>query len=148
MKATSTISLTFLKWLVELNFYSSIAVLIIGCVMSISDAHSFFEFNVELYGALANNLRMVLVYLAFTEVFLCFWCFFLGKTQFFMLIGLSLLAMTGSLHVYSVINDVEIDPDLSLFFMYTGLSHIAFGALVYLNKSSQTDTKSGFRQSL
>jgi len=135
-----------LKWLVELNFYFSIIVLVIGCLMSVTENNSFFEFNVELYGALANNLRMILVYLALTEVFLCLWCYFLGKTQFFMLIGLSLMLMTGSLQVYSVINDIEVDPNLSIFFIYTGLSHVAFGALSYLNKANQTHQKSGFQQ--
>ncbi|MGR8950919.1 MAG: hypothetical protein ACU83V_00670 [Gammaproteobacteria bacterium] len=147
MQVTSSKSFTILKWLIELNFYASIMVLIIGCVMSISETNSFFEFNVDLYGALANNLRMILLYLAFTEVFLCLLCFFLSKTQFFMLIGLSLIMMAGSIEVYSTINDIEVDPNFSIFFIYTGLSHGAFGLLAYLLKANHADPKTDFRPS-
>jgi len=147
MKTTPSKSLTILKWLVEINFYLSVVVLIAGSVLSVSENSSIFEFNVDLYGPLANNLRMMLIYLAFTEVFLFAGCFLLGKTQFFMLLGFSLVLMTGSLEVYSVINDIEVDPDLSIFFTYTGLSHIAYGLLAYILKSNQSDTKTGFGQS-
>lgn len=59
----------------EINFYVSVVVLIAGGVLSVSGDASLFEFNVDLYGPLANNLRMVLVYLALTEVFLGVGCF-------------------------------------------------------------------------
>lgn len=102
--------LTILQGIVEVNFYLSVVVLISGCVLSISESASVFEFNVDLYGPLANNLRMILVYLALTEVFLCAGCFLLNKPQFFLLIGLSLVLMIGSLEVYSTINDIEKTP--------------------------------------
>jgi hypothetical protein len=135
IKAMPSKSLALLKGLVEANFYVSVAVLIAGCMLSISEDASIFEFNVDLYGPLANNLRMILVYLALTEVFLCIGCFLLKKAQFFILIGLSLVLMIGSLAVYGMINDIQVDPNLSVFFAYTGLSHIAFGLLIYFPKS-------------
>lgn len=132
---------TILQGIVEVNFYLSVVVLISGCVLSISESSSVFEFNVDLYGPLANNLRMILAYLALTEVFLCVGCFLLNKPQFFLLIGLSLVLMIGSLEVYSMINDIEIDPNLSIFLAYTGLSHIAFGLLASIRKVHFPDTK-------
>jgi hypothetical protein len=137
-------SLTILKGLVEVNFYLSVVVLIAGCILSISENASIFEFNVDLYGPLANNLRMILVYLALTEVFLCIGCFLLNKPQFFILIGLSLVLMIGSLEIYGMVNDIEIDPNLSIFFAYIGLSHIAFGLLAYMLKANAPDTKTRF----
>ncbi|MBL1263297.1 hypothetical protein [Candidatus Methylomicrobium oryzae] len=141
MKAMPSKSRTALKGLIEINFYVSVAVLIAGCVLSISEDASLFEFNVDLYGPLANNLRMILVYLALTEVFLCIGCFLLGKTQFFILIGLSLVLMIGSLEVYGMINGIEVDPDLSTFFAYTGLSHIAFGLSAYFSNEKNINAK-------
>lgn len=137
-------SLTILKGLVEVNFYLSVVVLMAGGILSIAESASIFEFNVDLYGPLANNLRMILVYLALTEIFLCIGCFLLNKPQFFILIGLSLVLMVGSLEVYGMINDIEIDPNLSIFFAYTGLSHIAFGLLAYMLKANASDTKTRF----
>jgi hypothetical protein len=141
MKARPSKSHTILQGLVETNFYLSVVVLISGCVLSVSESASIFEFNVDLYGPLANNLRMILVYLALTEVFLCIGCFLLDKTQLFILIGLSLVLMIGSLEIYSMVNDIEIDPDLSIFFAYTGLSHIAFGLWAYLGKANTASTQ-------
>lgn len=146
MKATTSKSLTILTWIVEINFYLSIIVLIAGGILSFSDNGSLFEFNVDLYGPLANNLRMMLIYLAFTEIFLCVGCFLLGKTQFFMLIGFSLVLLTGSLQVYGAINDIEVDPNLSIFFTYTGLSHLVFGLLAYIQKPNQPASKTRFDQ--
>jgi hypothetical protein len=144
MKSMPSKSLTILKGLVKVNFYLSVVVLMAGGILSISENASIFEFNVDLYGPLANNLRMILVYLALTEVFLCIGCFLLNKPQFFILIGLSLVLMIGSLEVYGMINDIEIDPNLSIFFAYTGLSHIAFGLLAYMLKANAPDTKTRY----
>jgi hypothetical protein len=144
MKSMPSKSLTILKGLVKVNFYLSVVVLMAGGILSISENASIFEFNVDLYGPLANNLRMILVYLTLTEVFLCIGCFLLNKPQFFILIGLSLVLMVGSLEVYGMINDIEIAPNLSIFFAYTGLSHIAFGLLAYMLKANAPDTKTRY----
>jgi hypothetical protein len=144
MNARPSKRLMLVKEMLAINFYVSVVVLIGGCVLSISENASLFEFNVDLYGPLANNLRMILVYLALTEVFLCIGCFLLRKAQFFILMGLSLVLMIGSLEVYGIINDMEVDPNLSIFLAYTGLSHIAFGLAAYLPKSSNSDTNTRF----
>jgi hypothetical protein len=141
MKVMPSKSLTALKGLIEINFYLSAAVLLAGCILPISENASPFEFNVDLYGPLANNLRMILVYLALTEVFFCIGCFLLRKAQLFILIGLFLVMMIGSLKVYGMINDIEVDPDLPIFFAYTGLSHIAFGLSAYFSNEKNINAK-------
>ncbi|WP_374090722.1 hypothetical protein [Methylomicrobium lacus] len=147
MKTTSSTSLTILKKCVEINFYLSIIALIAGGILSFSDNGSIFEFHTDLYGPLANNLRMMLVYLALTEIFLCIGCFFSGNTHYFMLAGFSLLLLTGSLQVYSEINDIEIDPNLSIFLAYAGLSHLAFGLSACLLKTDRPHIQTRFRRS-
>ncbi|WP_024298865.1 hypothetical protein [Methylomicrobium lacus] len=137
MLTTPSISLTILKKCVEMNFYLSVIVLIASGILSLSDNGSIFEFHTDLYGPLANNLRMMLVYLALTEIFLCIGCFFSGNTHYFMLVGLSLTLMSGSLQVYSLINAIEVDPNLSLFFAYTGVSHLAFGLSAHLLRANR-----------
>ncbi len=136
-----------MKWFVEVNFYLSVMALFSGGFLGFWDSVPIFEFNTDLYGPLANNLRMMLIYLALTEVFLCVGCFFSGNTKFFILIGISLVLISGSLKFYSVVNDIAVDPNLSIFFIYTGLSHLVFGLLTYMQKANQLDPISRFDQS-
>jgi hypothetical protein len=102
--------------------------------LSLSDYYSLFEFNQELYGELDSNLKMTMAYIAITELVICAYCFFSKKTQAFVLVGFFLILMVGSVHFYGQINDVEIDENLSLFFLYTGASHLLFGVTSNLKK--------------
>jgi len=147
MKLAASKNFIVLKWLVELNFYLSVFVLLAGGILAISDNGSVFEFNADLYGPLANNLRIMMIYLALTECIMAAVCFFSGNTQFFMLVGLSLLLLTGSLQFYSVINVIEVDPNFSIFFIYTGLSHLAYGLWAYLLKAHHSVPQTRSRQS-
>jgi len=53
-----------IKFLLEINFFIAVIVLIAGSILSVSGSYSFFEFNEELYGALDNNFAHDNVYLA------------------------------------------------------------------------------------
>lgn len=105
-----------------------------GSLLSVSDQYSLFDFNEELYGELVNNIRMTLVYLSFTEIAVCVYCIVSKKTLAFVLVGFFFILMLGSVRFYGEINNVEIDDNLYLFFLYTGVSHILFGALSNLKK--------------
>ncbi|MGZ8223885.1 MAG: hypothetical protein ACXW0H_02135 [Methylobacter sp.] len=118
-----------LKLLVEINFYISVIVLVIGSILSVSGSYAIFEFNEELYGALANNLRMMMVYLAIAECIIYAYCFLSKKFQIFMFAGFFLILMIGSLAFYGEVNDMPIDSNFPLFFLYTGISHIVFGVM-------------------
>ena len=118
-----------LRYLIEANFYFSLAILICGSAVSLSDTYTLFEFNTEVYGELATNLRIMMVYIAFTSILIYGFCFLTGSYQYYLLVGFFLIVMVGSLHFYGEINNVEIDPDLDTFFFYTGISHALFGAL-------------------
>ena len=124
------------------NFMISVLLLITGSLSSLSEHYSLFEFNQELYGELVSNIKITMIYIAFTEMIICGYCLFMKKSQVFVLIGFFLILMVGSLHFYGEINDVEIDENLSLFFLYTGVSHILFGVISNLDKSYTSSVKS------
>jgi hypothetical protein len=128
-----------IKFLLEVNFYISVIILIAGGFLSVSDSYSFFEFNQDLYGALDNNLRMIMVYLAMTESVILIYCFFRKNFQVMIAVGFFLILMIGSMEFYGDINSIEIDDNFPLYFLYTGLSHILFGVMMGIEKNSAKD---------
>ena len=127
--------LEIIKFLLEINFYISVIVLIGGGISSVSGSYSFFEFNEDLYGALDNNLRMIMVYLAITESVILGYCFFRNNFQVMIPVGFFLILMIGSMEFYGEINSIEIDENFPLFFLYTGISHILFGVMAGIEKN-------------
>ncbi len=125
-----------IKFLIEINFYISVILLIAGGIFSVPGSNSIFEFNEDLYGALDNNLRMIMIYLAITEMVILVYCFCRKNFQIMTIIGFFLILMIGSMEFYGEINTVEIDENFPLFFLYTGLSHILFGAMASIKKNS------------
>jgi uncharacterized membrane protein len=124
-----------IKLLLEVNFYISVIVLIAGGMLSVSGSYSIFEFNEDLYGALDNNLRMIMVYLAVTEIVILIYCFLRKNFQVMIPVGFFLILMIGSMEFYGEINTIEIDENFALFFFYTGLSHILFGVMAGIERN-------------
>ena len=124
-----------IKLLLEVNFYISVIVLIAGGMLSVSGSYSIFEFNEDLYGALDNNLRMIMVYLAVTEIVILIYCFLRKNFQVMIPVGFFLILMIGSMEFYGEINTIEIDENFPLFFFYTGLSHILFGVMAIIERN-------------
>ena len=124
-----------IKLLLEVNFYISVIVLIVGGMLSVSGSYSIFEFNEDLYGALDNNLRMIMVYLAVTEIVILIYCFLRKNFQVMIPVGFFLILMIGSMEFYGEINTIEIDENFPLFFFYTGLSHILFGIMAGIERN-------------
>ena len=116
-----------LKFLFDANFYMSIVVLVIGGVLCVTDNYVIFDFNEELYGVMAQNLKVMILYLGLSELFLCGYSFYASNRRVFLFAGLFYIFLTGSLPFYGEINTVEIDPNLSLFFIYIGVSHVLYG---------------------
>ena len=124
-----------IKLLLEVNFYISAIVLIAGGMLSVSGSYTIFEYNEDLYGALDNNLRMIMVYLAVTEIVILIYCFLRKNFQVMMPVGFFLILMIGSMEFYGEINTIEIDENFPLFFFYTGLSHILFGVMAGIERN-------------
>jgi hypothetical protein len=123
-----------IKFFTDANFYISVLVLLYGGLTAITDNYSIFEFNEDLFGAMHNNLRIALFYLAMTEIVVCVFCFVTQQPKMMAFVGYFLIMMLGSLAFYGKINSVPIDNKLPLFFLYTGISHIVFGLLSGLDK--------------
>ncbi|MEI8209304.1 MAG: hypothetical protein WCG16_08880 [Methylococcales bacterium] len=125
-----------LKYLLEVNFYASVILLLAGSFLSVSDNHSLLEFKEDLYGALNNNLRMIMVYLGMTELVILIYCFIKKNFRSMILVGFFLILMVGSTEFYGEINTIEIDSNFPIFFFYTGISHVLFGVIEDIVKNS------------
>lgn len=142
MRDISTYAVQGAQTVVDANFYLSLIVMIFGSAFSLSEQYTIFEFNVDIYGELANNLRAIMGYLAFTEILIFFLCFLTKQYQHFILVGFFLLAMIGSLQFYGQINSVEIDVNLYWCLLYAGLSHILFGVMAVSKNKRKLDAQS------
>ena len=129
-----------MRWLLRINFMVAVLVLVSGGALSMTEA-SFFEFNEDLYGALDNNLRMIMLYLAVTEIAVVAFCIFTKKFELLTLMGFFLILMIGSMQFYGEVNTVAIDSNFTWFFLYTGLSHFVFGMSETIAKNETMATK-------
>ena len=123
----------------KINFYISAIVLVGGCLLSATENHSIFEFNEDLYGAIGNNIRVIMVYLAINELAILLYCFLTKNARIMLAVGLFLILLIGSLEFYAEINAIEFDQNLRLFFLYTGISHLVYG-FIEIEKISPTQT--------
>ncbi len=138
MNETNTKIILVAKFLVDANFYLSVIILVYGGVSAITENYSVFKFNEDLFGAIHNNLRIALLYLGVTEIVICFYCFFANQPKLMIFVGYFLLMMLGSLTFYGKINSVPIDNNILLFFLYAGISHVAFGLMSNFGKFSSS----------
>jgi hypothetical protein len=129
MNAISSKAMQVTKFFIDANFYLSVIVLVYGGLTAVTENYSVFEFNEDLFGAIHNNLRIALLYLGMTEVVICMYCFMAKQAKLMLFVGYFLVMMLGSLAFYGKVNSVPIDSDISVFFLYTGLSHILYGGL-------------------
>lgn len=123
----------------KINSYISAIVLVGGCLLSATENHSIFEFNEDLYGAIGNNIRVIMVYLAINELAILLYCFLTKNARIMFAVGLFLILLIGSLEFYAEINAIEFDQNFRLFFLYTGISHLVYG-FIEIEKISPTQT--------
>ena len=135
MNTTNSKAMQVTKFFVDANFYLSVIVLVYGGLTAITENYCIFEFNEDLFGAMHNNLRIALLYMAMTEVVVCLFCFVTNQPKMMIFVGYFLIMMLGSSAFYGEINSVPIDGDIFVFFLYTGVSHIVFGLFSGLEKT-------------
>jgi hypothetical protein len=143
MKDIASKSVASIKFIVLANYTISVLVLIVGSLLSVTGGYAIFEFNEDLYGALDNNLQMMMVYLAMTEAVIVGYCLFTKHFQLMIAVGFFLILMIGSIEFYGEINTIVIDSNFYLFFLYTGVSHLLFGILATLRNRAFLDNPSG-----
>jgi hypothetical protein len=90
---------------------------------------------------MSNNLRLIMLYLGITELIVCAYCFLTQRIQFFIPVGFFLILMIGSIKFYGEVNNVEVDENFPLFFLYTGISHVVFGSLAEIKQRINTPNK-------
>jgi hypothetical protein len=142
MRDISATAVKCAAYVIEANFYISVALVILGGACSLTDNYSIFEFNVAIYNELANDLRVIMGYLGFTEVMVFFLCLMTKQYKFYLLVGFFLLMMIGSVEFYGQLNTVEIDPNIDIWLFYAGVSHILFGAMVFYQAKRQETKQS------
>ena len=122
-----------MKSIIGLNFIISAVLLVAVSILSFSENYSIFTFNTELYGPIGNNLRIMMVYIVLAEIAMIIICYYNQNFQDMLIVGAFLVLIAGSLEFYSQANQIPIDLEMKLLFLYVGLSHVGFGA-IYLNK--------------
>lgn len=120
--------------ILKANYYFSALLLIITAIFTISGHDILFQSDVALYGPLANNLRLMLLYLAFIEFAIVSYCCIKNQYQEIIFLGGFLILLIGSLEFYCKTNQITIDSGYRLFFTYIGLSHIAFGVFTQIQQ--------------
>lgn len=131
-RSTSKASLDLLQLLLQINFNFSVIFVVLVSVLSLTGSDLFFENNNDLYGPLANNLRMVLLYLCLVQ--LAVYGFYQASRNYAAVfaLGAFLLILIVSLQFYSIINQIEIDPSYPEIFLYAGLSHVLYAGICIL----------------
>lgn len=125
-------SLNVVKVLLQVNFNASVIFVLLASLLTLTGSEFFFENNSDLYGPLANNLRMVLVYLFLVQ--LAVYAFYQVSSNYgaVVVLGTFLLILIGALEFYCTINQIEVDENYQCLFLYAGLSHFLYGGLCVL----------------
>lgn len=121
-----------IKLAIQMNCYVSILLLLAVSFLSLSGEYYFFDNLSELYGPLAGNLKLMLLYLCVTEVTVFSYCLASKNYQGIAVMGAFMMLLVPSLQFYGYINQIPIDPQYNWFFLYIGGSHVAFGIWHFL----------------
>lgn len=129
----------FLQLLLAVNFIASLIFLLLISAFTLLGSHLIFEDQTELYGPMASNLRLMLVYLCLTELSVFSFCRFSHAYQGLLLLGIFLVLLAVSIEFYGDINEVPVDEYYRWFFLYLGISHVAYAMVAPAKPKLQTD---------
>ena len=134
-RTVSRVSLNLLQVLLQVNFNASVLFVLIASVLTMAGSELFFQNSSDLYGPLANNLRLVLLYLCLVQ--LAVYGFYQMSSNYVAVVslGVFLLLLIMSLEFYCAVNQIEIDPNYQQLFLYAGLSHLLYGGISMLRKT-------------
>lgn len=128
-----------IKKLSVINFNAAVIFLLVVSISSAIGSTFFFENNSDLYGPLASNLRLMLIYLTLSQFFVYFFCSYCKSCRLLLPVGLFWLMLIGSIEFYGMVNQISIDENYPWFFLYMGISNLAYGGLYGFNKSPYQD---------
>lgn len=124
---------TLIRYILQANYYLALLITLACGILSLTNSEFPFNNNSDVYGPLANNLKIMLVYLFFAEFSIFSYCSLKRSYKELTLVGLFLLSLIGAIEVYGNINQIPIDENYDVFFLYTGLSHLLFGLISFKN---------------
>lgn len=135
VRSISSASLNMLRLALQVNFNAAVIVVLVSSLLSLAGNEFFFKNNSDLYGPLVNNLRFVLLYLILVQ--LAIYGFYLTSHNYaaILVLGAFLLTLVLSLEFYCKINQIEIDRNYQIIFVYAGLSHVLYAAVCMLRKN-------------
>ncbi|AEG00109.1 hypothetical protein [Methylomonas methanica] len=135
-RSLSSASLNILQIFLQVNFNASVILILLASVLSLTGSEFFFENTSDLYGPLANNLRLVLIYLCLVQI--AVYGFYQMSSNYAAIVALGafLLILILSLEYYSAVNQVEIDENYQQVFLYAGLSHLLYGGICVFRKKA------------
>ena len=141
-KTSETKMMPLFKLLPAINFNFAVIFLLIVSVTSATGSTAFFDNNADLYGALASNLRLMLIYLTLSQFAVYCFCSYSQNYRLLIPVGMFWLMLMGSIEFYGMVNQIEIDQDYRWFFLYLGLSNLAYGAMfIASSKVAYQDAK-------
>lgn len=113
--------------MLQVNFNAAVILLLISGAATVLGNPLFFEDISDLYGPLANNMRLMMFYLCLIQIAVYSFYTLSNSPTVLAALGIFLLLLIGSLEFYSVINQIEVDENYRLLFIYSGLSHLLYG---------------------
>jgi hypothetical protein len=126
-------NLKLLSVLLPINFNIAVIFLLVVSLITAAGSSLFFENNVELYGPLASNLRLMLVYLTLSQIGAYCYCSYSRNYRPLITVGIFWLLLIGSIKFYGVVNQLPIDEDYGWLFLYLGMSNLSYGAIMFMN---------------
>lgn len=124
-----------MEWVLQINYYASIVFLFVISAVSMSGSSAFFEDNVDLYGPLSSNLKMMLVYLSLMQLAGFGYLIIRKNCVTVLTLGAFFILLMGSIEFYGMINQIEVDENYQYLFLYCGLSNLFYGTIYIINKS-------------
>lgn len=122
-------TLDLVELLLQVNFNAAVLLVLISSALSIFGGASYFEDHSDLYGPLANNLRLMMFYLSLVQIAVYSFYFYGNSPAAVAGLGVFLLLLTTSLEFYAAINQIEIDEKYAELFLYAGASQLVYGGL-------------------
>lgn len=123
--------------LIKANFAIATILLAVVAFLAVTNNEILFEDSEEfadLYGPLASNLRIILVYVGIAGATVATYCWYNQKQHFLFGVGFFYLFLIAGFAIYGDINQIPIDPQYNSFFLYQGVSHIVFGGFYLIAK--------------
>lgn len=129
-KFTDSKSFVWLGWMSAINFNLAVMILLAVTLLTAAGNPLFLDNNTDLYGPLAGNLPLMLVYLTLSQFAAYCFCSYSENYRPLLPIGLFWLTLVGAIKIYGAVNEVPIDEDYGYLFIYLGFSNLVYGGMM------------------